>query len=322
MQRRSFLRALSGLVICPTLAIAQGKHRPRIGVLMPGTPTSYVARLDELRRGLKDYGYQEPQTMELIVRYGTAPDQLLALAQELVNLGVDLIVTNATPGARAAMAATAKIPIVIAAAADVVGTGLVASLAKPGGNVTGMTLLIPDLAAKQMELIKEFVPRLTRIGVLRGRNEGAQSFETVQAAASIIGIEPHFQEIADSNGITEAFVRLENAHCQAIIIVDGPTTNSAAALVAKNALSVRIPTISTLRLFVEAGSLVAYGPNLGSMYRRASYFVDRILKGTPPRELPIEQPNTFELVINQKTATLLGLAISPTLLARADAVLD
>jgi putative tryptophan/tyrosine transport system substrate-binding protein len=173
MKRREILMRLAGGMAWPAFARSQDKvRRPRIGVLMPGTEASYVGRLASLRRGLGEHGYVEPQTIELVLRYGTEPNRLSEFARELIAMGVDLILTNATAGGRAAMAATSTIPIVIAAAADVVGTGLVASLAKPGGNVTGMTILIPDLARKQIELIKEFVPEIRKIGFLRGRNEG------------------------------------------------------------------------------------------------------------------------------------------------------
>jgi putative ABC transport system substrate-binding protein len=157
--------------------------------------------------------------------------------------------------------------------------------------------------------------------VVRGRREGAQAFETIRAAVTALGIESHFEEI-DSSGIASAFARMADAKCQAIILVDGPTLNSERDLVAKTASIHRMPTISTLRLFVEAGSLVAYGPNLSRMWRRAAYYVDRILKGSPPSELPVEQPSAFELVINQKTAKLLGLVIPDSLLARADEVIE
>jgi putative ABC transport system substrate-binding protein len=182
--------------------------------------------------------------------------------------------------------------------------------------------LIPDLAAKQLELISEFVPRLARIGVLRGRREGAQAMETIRTAAIALGIESHFEDLESHTEIASAFDRLADAQCEAIILVDGPTLNPQRELIARLALSHRLPTISTLRLFVEAGSLVAYGPSLGTMWRRAAYYVDRILKGAQPSELPIEQPSSFELVINQRTANLLGLVIAKSLLARADEVIE
>jgi putative ABC transport system substrate-binding protein len=324
MKRRELLKVLGGAVGWPLAVAAQERRRrPRIGVLLAGPPAAFANRIADLRRGLEEHGYAEPERLELIFRYSeTEPDRLPALARELVADDVDMIVTSATPGVRAAMAATSTIPIVIAAAADVVGSGLVASLARPGGNVTGLTLLIPDLAGKQLELIREFVPGLTRVGALRGQGEGAQAFETIRAAAAAYGIEPHFEDMDSYAGIASAFARMRDARCQAVILVDGPALNSARETVAENALIHRMPTVSTLRLFVDAGSLVAYGPNLGMMWRRAAYYVDRILKGASPRELPVEQPSAFELVINQKTAGLLGLTLSGALLARADEVIE
>lgn len=325
MKRREFLKILGTSVSWPLSALAQesSRQRPRIGVLLPGPPATYAKPMVEFRRGLEAHRYVEPQTLELILRYsGTEFDRLPALARELVAAGVDVIVTSATPGVRAAMAATSTIPIVIAAAADVVGSGLVASLARPGGNVTGMTLLIPDLGAKQVELIRELVPGLGKVGVLRGRGEGAQAFETIRAALATVGVEPHFEETDSHAGITSAFARFKGAQCQAVVLIDGPTLNSARDLIAETALIHQMATVSTLRIFVDAGSLVAYGPNLGLMWRRAAYFVDRILKGVAPRELPVEQPKAFELVINQKTAKALNLSVSASLLARADEVIE
>jgi putative tryptophan/tyrosine transport system substrate-binding protein len=324
MKRREFGIVLGAAISWPLFAFAQRPSRaPRIGVLFPGPPAIYATQLMELRQGLHERGYAEPQTLELIVRYsGNELERLPTLAQELVSNGPDIIVTSSTPGVRAVMTATSTIPIVIGAAADPVGSGLVASLAKPGGNVTGQTLLIPDLAAKQAELIKEFVPELTRIGVLRGRGEGAQAVQMISTAVTALGIKPDFEEVESLDEIGPALDRMVDSQYEALLLVDGPTLNSRGEALAALALSHHLPTISTLRLFVERGSLVAYGPNLGGMYRRVSYFIDRILKGAHPGSLPIEQPNSFELVINQQTAKSLGLVIPTSILARADELLE
>lgn len=325
MRRRNFIVSTGVAAFWPFLATAQLQRRatPRIGVLLPGPPETYVGPIANFRRGLAERGYREPQTVELDLRYsGAEPALLPVLAQQLVSGGVDVVVTSATPGVRAAMAATSTVPIVIAAAADVVGAGLVASLARPGGNVTGLTLLIPDLAAKQLQLIKEFVPMLARVGILRGRAEGAQAPETIRAAGITLKIEVHFEEIDSAMEIPSAFDRIAKAQCQALLLVDGPTLNPARELVATLALKYRLPAISTLRLFVEAGSLVAYGPNVGMMWHRAAYYVDRILRGEKPGDLPIEQPNAFELVINRKTAKYLGLEVPNSLMVRADEIIE
>jgi putative ABC transport system substrate-binding protein len=324
MRRRAALLGAGSLLAAATAARAQGSgRRPRVGVLLSGPAAAYANGVAALRRGLGERGYVEPQTLELVFRYsGGELDRLPALARELVALAPDVIVTSSTPGVRAAMAATKTIPIVIAAAADVVGSGLVASLARPGGNVTGLTLLIPELGAKQLELLAELVPGLSRVGVLRGRGEGAQAFETIGAAAAAHGIEARFEEFESADGITPAFAVIAAARCQAVILVDGPSLNPQRELVAKLLEVHRLPGISTLRLFVDAGSLASYGPNAAAMWRRAAHYVDRILKGAAPGDLPVEQPTKFELAINLKTAKALGLTIPPALLVRADEVIE
>jgi putative ABC transport system substrate-binding protein len=322
MNRRTGMIALLG-AIAATIASAQ-RRRPRVGVLLPGSEDLYVAYVAALREGLADAGRVEPATLELVFRYsGGSNERLAALARAIVAADVDAIVTSSTPAIRAAMAATSTIPIVFAAVADAVGSGLVASLAQPGGNVTGLTLLIPDLGAKQFELLAEMIPGLQRVGVLRGRGEGAQAFETIAAAIGAHGASAQLVEVDAGDRIAAAFAQLRSAASQALIVVDGPLLNGQRAAIAKLATAQRLPTLSTLRIYVDAGSLASYGPNLAAMWRRAGNgYVDRILKGTKPADLPVEQPTTFELVINLKTARALGMTIPQAIRTRAQVLID
>ena len=327
MRRREFLGALGGAAaaaVWPHSARAQqGLRAPRVGILIPGTAVSHANQIAELRRGFMERGYVEPRTLELIFRFtGSDFDRLASLAHELVDTKVDVIVTSTTPAIKAAMAATSTIPIVMGSTADAVASGLVLSLARPGGNVTGSTLLLPELAAKQLELIQEILPGLVRIGVLRGRGEGALAFEMIREAATMLNVEARFDEVASADKIAATIAAMSADQCQAVILVDGPTLNFNSGLVAKLMLEHRLPGISTLRLFTDAGSFVSYGPNVAAMWHRAAYFVDRILKGTPPGELPVEQPTKFDLVINLKTAKALGITPPPMLLGRADEVIE
>ncbi|MFO1304950.1 MAG: ABC transporter substrate-binding protein [Burkholderiales bacterium] len=324
MNRRAWLVAFLGLLLVAATHAQPQRRRPRIGVLLPGAPEVYAAGVSALREGLAERGYMEPATLELVVRFSDGPnDRLARLARELVAAEVDIIVTSSTPAIRAAMSATSTIPIVFAAVADAVGSGLVASLARPGGNVTGLTLLIPDLGAKQLELLGEIVPGLQRVGVMRGRGEGAQAFETITAALSARGLKARFVEINSRDEIASAFAEIEAARSQALIVVDGPLLNGNHVMIANRAAAHRLPTISTLRVYVDAGSLACYGPNTFAMWRRAAtHYVDRILKGAKPADLPVEQPTKFELVINLKAAKALGLTIPQKVLLRADALVE
>ena len=323
MKRRILLGG-SLCVLCQ-LAIAQGaRRRVRVGLLLHGTPATYVHATSAVREGLAERGYVEPSSLELIIRHSDGvSDRLPAIARELVALQVDVIVTSSTPAIRAAMAATKSIPIVFFAVADAIGSGLVASLARPGGNVTGLTLLIPDLGAKQVELLGALVPGLRRITVLRGRGEGAQAFESIAAAVAAQGIDATFVELASSDDMAPAFAAMQASHSQAVIVVDGPLLNNFDARLATLASVYRMPMISTLRRYVDAGSLASYGPDVNAMARRAAaHYVDRILNGTRPADLPVEQPTKFEFVVNLKTARAVGLPVSRSVLARADEVIE
>ena len=225
MDRRAWLVAVLGAPVA--FAHAQSPRRPRVGVLLHGTPATYSVAASLLREGLAERGYIEPKTLELIFRFSDgAADRLPALAHELVAAEVDILVTSSTPAIRAALAATRTIPIVFFAVADAVGSGLVASLARPGANATGLTLLIPDLGAKQLELLGDLVSGLRRVAVLRGRGEGAQAFDSIAGAATVRGVDARFIELGSPDDIAYAFATVRAASSQAIIVVDGPLLNN------------------------------------------------------------------------------------------------
>jgi putative ABC transport system substrate-binding protein len=313
------------LCILHAAASAQGsRRRVRVGLLLHGTPATYVRAAAAVRDGLAERGYAEPGSLELVIRHSDGvPERLPAIARELVALPVDVIVTSSTPAIRAAMDATKTIPIVFFAVADAIGSGLVASLARPGGNVTGLTLLIPDLGAKQVELLAGLVPGLRRITVLRGRGEGAQAFESIAAAVGAQGIDATFVELVSPDDMAPAFAAMQASRSQAVIVVDGPLLNNFDARLATLATVYRLPMISTLRRYVDAGSLASYGPDVNAMARRAAtHYVDRIIKGARPTDLPVEQPTKFEFVVNLKAGKALGLAVPRSVLARADEVIE
>jgi putative tryptophan/tyrosine transport system substrate-binding protein len=247
------------------------------------------------------------------------------LAEELVRLNVDLIVGIGTLAPLAAKRATSTIPIVMGAAGDPVGSGLVASLARPGGNVTGMSLMAPDLGGKRLELLKELLPRLARVAVLwnAANPYTANLFKETQTAGRTLAIEVQSLEVRNPEDLDGAFAAIRQQHPDALVSVEDPYTGSYRKRITDFAIAARLPSLYGLREDVDAGGgLVSYGANLAELYRRAAGYVDKILKGAKPADLPVQQPTTFELVINLKTARLLGLEIPPTLLARADEVIE
>ena len=321
MRRRALLAA-GAAAIAPSAAAAQAPRRARIGVLIHNREATVADRILALRAGLAEHGYVEPRTLELIFRFSDGDaERLPVLARDLVAAEVDVIVTAAAPPVRAAVAATRTIPIVFANTADAVRQGLVASLAHPGGNVTGITLLLPDLAAKQIELLAELVPGLTRIGALVGRGASADpSVESITEAAAARGITVHVGPIASGGEAESAVAAFIADGCQAAIVLDGSTRARLRAPVA--AATRRLPAISTTREFADAGVLATYGPDFRETWRHSAYFIDRILKGTKPADLPVEQPTVFQLVINLRTAKALGLTVPQTVFGRADEVIE
>jgi putative ABC transport system substrate-binding protein len=326
MKRREFITLLGGAAAWPVAARAQQSAKiARIGFLTSGLAVN--PHLPEaFRRGLRDLGYVEGRNV--VIEYRDAEGKLErfpALAAELVALNVDVIVAGNVPQAIAAMHATRTLPIVFAAAADPVASGLVSSLARPGGNVTGLSLMFPELVVKWLELLKQAVPEASRIallwqpGVVGERTEKDILMEA-EAAARALGVRLQVVEVRGSADFDRAFSDMTKARTDALAVV---TTffgerRRLLDLAAKN----RLPTVFPYKEYLEAGGLIAYGPNVADLYRRIATYVDKILKGAKPADLPVEQPTKFDLVINLTTAKALGLEVPPTLLARADEVIE
>jgi putative ABC transport system substrate-binding protein len=323
-RRRFLLTSLAGALAAPLAAEPQQPGRLwRIGILSPTSPSNAQALHDRLRAGLRDLGYVEGQN--LIIEYRWAErknDRLPGLAAELVHLRVDLIVANGTAGAFAAHDATNTIPIVMADASDPVRDGLVASLARPGGNVTGLTIFAPELVGKQLELLKDVVPKFARVAVLSNPDNRTHAFSVMEAevAARVLRVHVQSVRVRSPDDFGNAFSALMSGHANALLLL--PDWSLDTTLVVEWAIKRRLPTMSGLSVYAQGGVLITYGPSLGDLYHRAAAYVDKILKGSRPADLPVEQPTIFELVINLKTAKALGLTIPPSLLARADQVLD
>jgi putative ABC transport system substrate-binding protein len=282
--------------------------------------------LEPFREGLRELGYVEGQTVILEVRWTDGhSERLPELAAEFVRLQVDVIVTHGVPGARAAQAATTTIPIVATHVADMVRLGLVASLAHPGGNVTGTSDLLPELSGKLVQLLTEMLPEITEVAVLWNRlNPGAAlQAEATQTTARDVGLQVSALDVRSLDEIVEALATAATGRVSAVIVVGDPLTVEHRTRIAQLALQERLPVIFTGgRWLVEAGGLMGYGPAGPSPFKRSAVFVDKILKGAKPADLPVEQPMKFELVLNLKTAEALGLTIPPTILFQADEVIQ
>jgi putative ABC transport system substrate-binding protein len=274
-----------------------------------------------LRDGLRERGYLEGQNLSIDVRW---LDQNPHVATELVRSGVDLIVAWATPAAIAASRATATIPIVIVSVADPVGSGVVAELARPGGNITGLSNMASDLSGKLVQLLIEIVPGMKRVGVVKDPSNPGTAIGLRLTAESIraLGLQMEFVEAEAAEELESAFARLSAQGVGGVVMIPEPAFIKHRARIAELALKARLPTIFQRRENVEAGGLLSYGADLIDLFRTSAVFVDRILKGARPAELPVEQPTKFVLAINLKTAKALGLEIPPTLLARADEVIE
>ncbi len=316
------------ILAVPFFAEAQAGKAPRIGMLQSGaapTPGQPSPLLDAFRGGLRELGYVEGQNVVTEYRWSEGRDERLAeLAADLVRLNVAVIVTAGAPAARAAKAATSTIPIVMAFVGDPVGLGIVSSLARPGANVTGLSLLDADLDGKRIELLKEAVPGLTRLAILWSANDPGMTlgFSRVQAAAQALGLALQSLAVREPGEFPGAFQAAGAGRAEALIVTAQPFTVRHRTQILDLAAKQRLPAMYTLGSFVDAGGLMAYGPSLADLYRRAATYVDRILKGAKPTDLPVEQPTKFELLINLKTAKALGLTLPQSLLLRADRVIE
>lgn len=317
-----FLLALTLAAVKPSEA-QQPKKPPRIGLLgLPAGP----ARPEEIfLQGLRDLGYVEGQNIIIEYRWAAGKvDRLPALAEELVRLKVDLIVVRATPVVQAAKNATTTIPIVIMSAADPVGMGFVASLARPGGNITGMSQMLPELVGKRLELLREILPKLSRIAYLAHGGDSAHKLFVKQAQEAAEGFRMRFQSVVirGAEEIENAFSAITREQAGALIVQPLFINNlGQGPRIAELAVKNRLPTVSDGAPFADTGGLMFYGPDSSAVWRRAATYVDKILKGAKPADLPVEQPTKFELIINLKTAKQIGLTIPPNLLARADRVI-
>jgi ABC-type uncharacterized transport system substrate-binding protein len=329
MMRIVSLATLLIALAAPIAAVAQQPAKPyRIGFLGTDTPAFAAGPIATFRQGLRDLGYAESRNLTIEYRWADGNyDRLAALAAELVSLQVDLIVTYGTPGCRAAKQATTTIPIVMAVVGDPVRSGLVASLARPGGNMTGLSIQDFELIVKRFELLKEVVPTASRVAYLEV--PGTQSMDVAESlrtqqdtAAKSIGIQLQRFGVRRVDEYAGAFSAMAKNGVQALSVASVAPLGAHATEIAALATQHRLPTIGGTRAFAEVGGFLAYGPNLPDLYRRAAIYVDKILKGAKPGDLPIEQPTKFEFVINLKTAKTLGLTVPPAVLARADEIIQ
>jgi len=325
VRRREFITLLGGAAVAwPFAASAQQAGRPyTIGLLSADLAPADVS--SPFPDALRKLGWIEGKNVFFEHRYAeNRLERLPEFAAELVHRNVDVIVTFGTLAPLAAKRATTTIPIVMTAAGDPVGSGLVLSLARPGGNVTGMSLMTPDLGGKRLELLKEVLPRLAQVAVLwnAANPYPALVFKETQAAGRILGIEVQSLEVRGPDDFDGAFETARRKRPDALITVEDPLTSSHRKLIADFAAGHRLPALHGLREYVAAGGLMSYGAHLADLHRRAAGYVDKILKGAKPAELPVQQPTKFEFVINLKAAKALGLEIPPTLLARADEVIE
>jgi putative ABC transport system substrate-binding protein len=328
MRRRDFISALGGAAAWPLAGRAeQWEHLRRIGILASFEidDTQGQALIKSFRAGLRAHGLIEGQNTSIIIRYaGTDIAQLLPLATELVQANVEVIVTHGTPPVQAALRASKTIPVVFATIGDPVGAGIVASLAKPSGYATGLSLIATDLAVKRLEILKETLPRLNRVGILwnPGNASLALQFKETEEAAGALGIQLQSLPAMTVSDFESSIRSAADTGCDAIISTSDTLQISQRAQIVASAMRYRLPVVGEFREIVMAGALLSYGPSRGEMWRRAAEYVDKILRGTMAGDIPVEQPTRFELLINVKTAKALGLDISPMLRARADEVIE
>jgi putative ABC transport system substrate-binding protein len=326
VDRRAFIGTLAGgLLAAPLAAEAQQVAKVwRIGVLSSGSPSAAVARIDAFKQGLRELGYVEGPNLAIEYRWAEGrEDRLSALAADLVRLRVDIIVTQGTVATLVARRAKPTMPIVFAVAGDPVAAGLVASLTRPAGTVTGLAVLGAEMSPKRLELLREMVPGLTRIAALwnPGNSSSVPELKATEAAARTFGLQLQSVEARDARGLDAAFAAMTKQGAGAVIVLSDSMLFGQRTQIADLAAKNRLPAIAWTGEFID-GLLMVYGPNVADMYRRAATYVDKIFKGAKPADLPVEQPTKFELLINLKTAKALGLMIPPSLLQRADQVIE
>jgi putative ABC transport system substrate-binding protein len=322
---------LSSVVAVIVFAVAvmaraqQAAKIPRIGLLVASTAAVQEPRLAAFLQGLRDLGYVDGKNIYLESRFADGkPDRLPGLAAELLGLKVDIIFAiGGTPPAQAAKNATKTTPIVMANVADAVGDGLVASLARPGGNVTGLSTFAPELSGKRLELIKDLLPGISRVAILANRDfQGYRAqIKEVEAAAQVLGVHLQLAELHGADDLEQAFSKLKGGRAGAFMTLSDPVAFSLLKRIVELAIKHRIPSVHLQEEYANVGGLVSYGPSYTNLFRRAATYIDKILKGAKPADLPVEQPTKFELVFNLKTAKQIGLTIPPNVLVRADRVI-
>ena len=318
----SILFAGALLAVAATVEAQQPKKAPRIGWL--GAARTSAPRMEAFRQGLHELGYAEGKNIFIEYRYAEGKlDQLPALAADLVRLNVDVIVAGSPQVTRSAKQATSIIPIVMAFDDDPVGSGFVASLARPGGNITGLSTLFPEMSAKQLELLKEIVPALSRVAILGNATQpgNPQALREINIAADGFRVQTQYLEIRGTKDIETAFREASKDRADAVLVLSTTILYFNRRQVSDLAVKSRLPTIYGRPEYVDDGGLVYYGPSYTDLYRRVAVYVDKILKGAKPADLPVEQPTKFELIINLKAAKQIGLTIPPSVLYRADKVI-
>jgi putative ABC transport system substrate-binding protein len=325
IRRREFIRLLGSAAAWPLAARAQQAGKlPTIGFLGANTASTQRRSTDAFVQRLRELGWIENRTVAIEYRWGEGRDERFAeIAAEFVRLKVDVIVTFGTPSSLAVKKATAVIPIVFAAAGDPLGTGLVASIARPGGNITGLSIQQTDVASKRLELLREIVPALRTVAILANISSPNSVLEMAeaQAAARTLGLAVVTSELRGAEDIAPAFDALKG-RADALYVCGSPLLTTNRIRINTLALGVRLPTMHGFRELTEAGGLMSYGPNFPDLFRRAAEYVDKILRGAKPSDLPVEQPTKFDLVLNLTTAKALGLEVPSSLLARADEVIE
>lgn len=324
MHRREVITLVGIAAVWPFAAYAQQRAIPVIGLFIPSETSTAKPRVEAFVQRLHELGWIEGRTVAIEYRWAEGrTERFSEIVAELARLKVDVIVTAGASPAATAKQVTSRIPIVFAVSSDPVGTGLVATLARPGGNITGLSYLGPDLAAKRLEIAREALSGLARLAIMADSDAAGAMLEMheVQTTASKLGIEAILLKIERREQITLALTTLRE-RADALYVCSDPLVNANRVRIVTLAIGARLPTVFGERENVDAGGLMSYGPNIPDMFRRAAGLVDKILHGTKPADIPVEQPTNFELVINMKTAKTLGLVIPPTLLSRADEVIE
>jgi len=327
MKKAAVLSILVALVLLAVAVMAHAEQParvPRIGFLFVSSLSSNSARMEAFRQGLHELGYVEGKN--IVIEWRSAEeksDRLPALAAELVRLKIDVFVTAGPAATRPAKEATVTIPIIMAQDTDPVGNGFVASLARPGGNITGLSTLSPELSGKQLELLKEIVPRLSRVAVLGTSTipGHAQSLREIELAAGAFKVRLQYLDVLGPKDIDTAFRAASKGRAEALLVLGGSVLGSQRTHILESAVKRGLPAIYAARQSVDDGGLMSYGVNLTDLDRRAATYVDKILKGAKPADLPVEQPKKFEFIINLKAAKQIGLTIPPNVLVRADKVI-